>query len=210
MEIISHRGYWLSNEEKNSPDAFIRSFISEFGTETDFRDRLGEIVISHDPSVGGEMLLTDLLLLTGSLQPTLALNVKADGLALPLMRILEHFEYANYFVFDMSGPEYLSYKNAGHPTYARVSELEQPDLEVLKPDGIWLDGLMADRWRIEWLKLNAPRELRVAIVSPELHGRDHKHFWDELKVAGISKWKNIMLCTDYPNDARNFFGATVD
>ena len=48
MEIISHRGYWFKNSEKNSDLAFRRSFSLNFGTETDIRDFDGELVISHD------------------------------------------------------------------------------------------------------------------------------------------------------------------
>ena len=48
MEIISHRGYWFKNSEKNSDLAFRRSFSLSFGTETDIRDFDGELVISHD------------------------------------------------------------------------------------------------------------------------------------------------------------------
>ena len=35
--ILSHRGYWLQTEEKNSRKAFERSFFMGFGTETDIR-----------------------------------------------------------------------------------------------------------------------------------------------------------------------------
>lgn len=48
MIILSHRGYWLKESEKNSIAAFKRSFSMGFGTETDVRDRDGQLVISHD------------------------------------------------------------------------------------------------------------------------------------------------------------------
>jgi glycerophosphoryl diester phosphodiesterase len=46
--VLSHRGYWLTETEKNSPSAFTRSFAMGFGTETDIRDRNSKLVISHD------------------------------------------------------------------------------------------------------------------------------------------------------------------
>jgi glycerophosphoryl diester phosphodiesterase len=49
MQIISHRGYWKNSAEKNSPTALERSFSMGFGTETDFRDHLGDLVVAHDP-----------------------------------------------------------------------------------------------------------------------------------------------------------------
>ena len=48
MEIISHRGLWNNTREKNSTQAFKRSFGFKIGTETDIRDYRGELVISHD------------------------------------------------------------------------------------------------------------------------------------------------------------------
>jgi nucleoside-diphosphate-sugar epimerase len=48
MNIISHRGFWLKDEEKNTIQAFERSFEFGFGTETDIRDYKGELVISYD------------------------------------------------------------------------------------------------------------------------------------------------------------------
>ena len=48
MIILSHRGYWKLESEKNKPIAFDRSFSLGFGTETDIRDYRGKLVISHD------------------------------------------------------------------------------------------------------------------------------------------------------------------
>ena len=48
MKILSHRGYWNEQINKNSSESFTHSFKKGFGTETDLRDFKGEIVISHD------------------------------------------------------------------------------------------------------------------------------------------------------------------
>ena len=48
MIILSHRGYWKINSEKNCTPSFDRSFSLGFGTETDVRDYKGKLVISHD------------------------------------------------------------------------------------------------------------------------------------------------------------------
>ena len=55
MKILSHRGYWKAPIEKNTREAFVRSFALGFGTETDIRDYMGELVISHDIPRGGEI-----------------------------------------------------------------------------------------------------------------------------------------------------------
>ena len=48
MIVLSHRGYWTNEQEKNKTVAFIRSFELAFGTETDIRDYKGELIISHN------------------------------------------------------------------------------------------------------------------------------------------------------------------
>ena len=65
MEIISHRGYWKSVKEKNTEIAFSRSFALNYGTETDLRDCLGKLVISHDMPNGNEIYFDEFLSLAG-------------------------------------------------------------------------------------------------------------------------------------------------
>ena len=88
MKILSHRGYWKEASEKNSVTAFLRSFNLNFGTETDLRDQNGEIVISHDIPKNDSLLFKNFLKALNDKPLTLALNVKADGLAKELKKIL--------------------------------------------------------------------------------------------------------------------------
>ena len=210
MEIISHRGFWLTPDEKNTEIAFQRSFESGFGTETDVRDSLGELVISHDPALGGEMPFHEFIKLASRSHSTLALNVKSDGISRQIIETLSEMKYENYFVFDMSGPEYLTYRRAGHPTFTRISEFENPDLEKVSPAGVWLDAFESDDWRLDWLIQNNLPNLRIAIVSPELHSREHLEFWSLLKQLEIHLRQNVVLCTDFPEDAKQYFGGIVD
>jgi len=82
MIIISHRGYWKTDKEKNSIAAFERSFSLGFGTETDVRDFNGKLVISHDiankDSISFEEFIK--IYLKYSKSNWLALNVKSDGI----------------------------------------------------------------------------------------------------------------------------------
>ena len=96
MKILSHRGYWQKPEEKNKAIAFERSFTLGYGTETDIRDCRGELVISHDMPNGNEITLDAMLSLAAkeSKQLTLALNIKADGLAHALEKKLAAYPYA--------------------------------------------------------------------------------------------------------------------
>ena len=104
MHIISHRGYWQKSDEKNCGVAFRRSFDFNFGTETDIRDSNGQLVISHDMPTGNEMLLADLLKILDNRNLTLALNIKADGLATQLKKTMRAMALDSWFVFDISIP----------------------------------------------------------------------------------------------------------
>jgi len=209
MRIISHRGYWKTDSEKNMAPAFSRSFSFGFGTETDLRDYSSELVISHDMANGTEMRFEDFLKLANSYSPiwllTLALNIKSDGLASHIYRAVQKYEKLDYFVFDMSIPDLRSYLNKGIPVFTRMSEVEQHPVWIDQCDGIWLDGFETE-WFSNSLILNLlNRRKRVCIVSPELHKRSHLSFWERIKP--IAKEQQLMLCTDFPEEANNFFNA---
>ena len=50
MKILSHRGYWKEEKEKNTIDAVRKAFDHGFGIESDIRDLDGKLVISHNPA----------------------------------------------------------------------------------------------------------------------------------------------------------------
>lgn len=205
MEIISHRGLWKLDQDKNSPKAFQDSFAEGFGTETDIRDFMGDLVISHDPPKSTQVTFRSFLKLAVPTGPLLALNIKSDGLSNLLASELHHASYTNYVVFDMSGPELFRYVRLGHPVLARWSEYEEPRRQLELASGVWLDSMVSDSWRIDWLKANPNFQKRIFIPSPELHGRQRLEFWGWLRSDGFAKRPNLVLCTDYPYEAREFF-----
>jgi hypothetical protein len=205
MEILSHRGYWLHATEKNTVAAFERSFALGYGTETDVRDSCGQLVISHDPPKGGELTLAQLLGLTGDKQPTLAINIKADGLAAPVAAEMARHGYTNWFVFDMSIPDTRAQLAAANPTYVRMSELEPAPPFLDTASGVWLDAFDTDDWRIDALSGLLQRDVKVCLVSPELHRRAHYPFWEALKQRGMHRHAQVALCTDLPEQATAFF-----
>jgi glycerophosphoryl diester phosphodiesterase len=209
MEIISHRGYWKSDSEKNTTSAFERSFKLGFGTETDIRDYKGELVISHDIAEEDCLTFRDFINLylnniLGS--GTLALNVKADGLQLKAKEVLKEFSISNYFFFDMSIPDMMGYFNNGLKTYTRYSEYETVDQLVDLVDGIWLDGFRKDLIDEDFIKYILSLDKKVCIVSPELHNRELQPTWDKIRsLAVTNSTDNILICTDLPEQARDFF-----
>jgi hypothetical protein len=203
MIIISHRGYWKSTEEKNTEIAFSRSFELDFGTETDLRDLSGKLVISHDMPQGNEMPLEHLILLVGKSEKLLAINIKADGLAIPLCNAMNNYSRENWFVFDMSIPDTREHLAVGNPVFARMSEVEQQIPWFEHVEGVWLDSF-EDEWFDESIIRNLIEQgKRVCIVSSELHERNHKDLWE--KLLPLSESDSLILCTDLPEVARNFF-----
>jgi glycerophosphoryl diester phosphodiesterase len=208
MQFLAHRGYWRTPPEKNNGAAFERAWKSGYGIETDVRDLLGTPVISHDPPDNTAMPLMDFLRARAAHGPEtpLALNIKADGLAADVHRLAGPADAKHVFVFDMSVPDTLHYLRAGLPVFVRLSEYEPQTALLDRAAGVWLDAFESDWWGPDLLRTLAARGKRVAIVSPELHRRPHEALWRMLKETGMAAKDDLLLCTDFPQDAERFFG----
>jgi glycerophosphoryl diester phosphodiesterase len=207
MRILAHRGHWLTPSEKNSPAAFERAWANGHGIETDLRDRDGEIVVSHDPASASAAPFQSLLEAHAAQAPDtmLALNIKADGLQGAVSRLLAQYRVRNYFVFDMSVPDTLHYLAAGMRVFLRLSEYESETTLFDRASGVWLDGFAGEWWTLDLIRSLCARGKSVAIVSSELHGRDHQMPWRQLKTLEDEVRAKIMLCTDFPDAAEQFF-----
>ena len=144
MIVLSHRGYWKQKAEKNEPVAFHRSFDLGFGTETDVRDRLGELVISHDMAGADAMTLPQLLEIVNGRPLPLALNIKADGLAELLAAQMRGVDRRTWFTFDMSIPDMRHHLRVGNPVFARLSETESICGGLKHSEGIWVAAIEKD------------------------------------------------------------------
>jgi hypothetical protein len=206
MNILSHRGHWLLRHEQNQYIAFDRSFQQDFGTETDLRDSGGEIVISHDMPTGGELTFEKLLDIYCSYSDgglPLALNVKADGLSSLVKKALNARPSLDAFIFDMAVPDMLSYLEAGIPVFTRMSEVERHPVWLDRSAGIWLDSFGPTWFDSKLITELLTAGKRVCVVSSELHQRDPQDLWTML--AHYAAAPNLLLCTDHPEDARDFF-----
>jgi glycerophosphoryl diester phosphodiesterase len=207
VRIISHRGQWLHADERNTREAFVRSFVHGFGTETDVRDMIGHLVISHDPPTSHVQTLDELLDLhqrAGRNLP-LALNVKSSGLASTLARALQKFEVSSYFLFDMAVPDLIACLKQGLTCFTRQSDLEPDPVLYTECSGVWMDTLRTDWITVEKVEASLQKDKIVAIVSPELHGRPHLSFWENLVQWSSVNHPNLLLCTDYPEEASSYF-----
>ncbi|WP_375194485.1 hypothetical protein [Sphingobium sp.] len=217
MLFLAHRGLWTALDERNSRSALKAAFELGFGVETDIRDFDGRLVISHDMATPDSLPLSVMLADydTAGRPGPLALNVKADGLTAALIEELDAFAgmRQNAFVFDMSVPDTIQYLGKGLQVFTRHSEYEPlPPLEM-QSQGVWMDCFVNAWVDPDAIMERVRKGQKVAIVSPELHKREiYQRFWKILKDwikksdfgADILN-SNLMLCTDFPREAAEFF-----
>ncbi len=207
MRVLAHRGWWSTTEEKNSLGAFERAFKLGVGVETDLRDHNGRIVIAHDLPVSEEISLEDFLACYSAADRRLplALNIKADGLEKELQQVLQTCPGLEYFVFDMSLPATLGYRQAKMPFFTRQSEYEPDPLLYESASGVWVDCFEHDWYEEQLLAEHLANGKQLCLVSPELHGRDYLSFWALLKRMKFIDNPQLLLCSDYPQQALEFF-----
>lgn len=204
--IIAHRGFWKADSDKNTMTAFERAIERGFGFETDFRDCMGKLVISHNSPKGNEITAESLFEMYSQKQSNvpLALNIKADGLQEMAKYLLKKYHIDNYFFFDMSVCDTISYIEQKLKIASRRSEYEK-DLPFYEDSTtVWVDFFESDSLVIPETN-KFLRDGKIAcVVSPELHGRDHRYMWNQLKDINNS---NLYLCTDYPEEANIFLNG---
>lgn len=209
MKMIAHRGYWKTAEEKNSIGALYRALDAGYGFETDLRDYCGRLVISHniadESCTSAEKIFEYYHNRECAVQ--LALNVKADGIQDLLEKLLEKYSITNYFLFDMSVPEQVVNKNRGITFYTRHSDIEESCVLYEHAAGVWLDSFYDDEWLTEdVIHRHIDAGKPVCIVSPELHQKPQGRVWKMLKDCCLHKSELVSLCTDIPDNAKEYFG----
>jgi len=192
----------------NSKRAFEVAFESGFGVELDVRDYNSQLVVSHDPARNNNdhLLLSKVFKLykhKSSFSHYIAINIKSDGLIDELKKQINSYEIIKYFTFDMSVPELLRYRNTCMNYFTRISEFEPNPNMLDDAAGIWLDAFESEWYDADYIQCLLKTGKQVCIVSSELHGRDHTHQWALIK--GLNDQNNLMLCTDKPNRAKEYF-----
>jgi len=223
MKIISHRGLWKEKKDKNSLLSFKESIDSGYGFEIDIRSFENELIVSHDPLKRSDLQISNAknpktyfieVLTYYKLQKsnvTLAINIKEDGLASILSPLLHEYEVSNYFVFDMSIPDTIAYKNEEINFFSRQSEYEMTVSLYKNSSGVWLDEFNLHWITSEILEGHLREGKKVCIVSPDLHKRDYTDEWEHYKnfKDNINDNNLIMLCTDKVIEAEGFFNSKI-
>jgi hypothetical protein len=135
----------------------------------------------------------------------LALNIKADGMAPEIKKVLQKFNHTNYFTFDMSIPELVFQIKQGLHVYTGISDIMPEPVLADKADGIWLDCFYSDWYGADTLDLLVARYKAVCAVSADLHKRDTEKQWTVIRRAECFLTNKITLCTDRPFEAKRFF-----
>ena len=217
MEILAHRGYWKDPDEKNTMVAFERALGLGYGIETDVRDCNGALVIFHDPPVLGPQTIIwhqflDLYQSIGQERghyPTIAANIKCDGLAPLVWQAIPETLRPYFFFFDMSVPDALAYLRQGSIVYTRHSELETVPAYYQQAQGVWMDEF-SQTWITEGdMQKHIRSGKTICLVSPELQKRPHREEWTAWR-SWWRKWPDaelnkVLLCTDFPQQAEAFF-----
>ena len=207
MEIIAHRGYWVDSEEKNTVKAFTRALENGFGIETDFRDLNGELVVSHEIPSARAMKVAEFIEIYQAhpVSAPMALNIKSDGLHGLIDNFIADAKFKNVFVFDMAIPDMRGYLKNHIPTFTRLSEYEQYPAFLKDCEGVWLDAFESEWYGVEKINPLLNQKKKIAIVSPELHGRPHLALWELIRAHDFHRNDLMSICTDFPMQAKEYF-----
>lgn len=208
IKILAHRGLWSEIKEQNTIIAFKNALEKGFGIETDLRDYNGKVVVSHDIP-NSDCITAERFFELSAKYPDceLALNVKSDGLQ---DQVSKHRILNSHFFFDMSVPDSLGYVRKKLEIYTRYSDIEPTPSFYSESTGIWLDQFYSKDLELTELERFLLDGKRVALVSPELHKFEKTMYWEQLKefiYLNQDLSNNLSLCTDFPEEAEDFFNA---
>ncbi|MEM9274415.1 MAG: hypothetical protein AAGA80_15835 [Cyanobacteria bacterium P01_F01_bin.143] len=186
--------------------------MKRFGCELDIRTQNGQLVISHDiPTEAPCLLLEEVFQSYKKLNSdsAIAINIKADGLQSKLLKLINKYSITNYFTFDMSVPDTLGYQKHKLKYFTRHSEYEPHPACYENAVGVWLDCFNSDWWTVKDVERHLKKDKFVVLVSPELHKREYSQAWKTWRaIEQKYKTNKLMLCTDYPEEAQEFFNVS--
>ena len=170
----------------------INDYDTKYGVEIDIRDFNNKLVLSHNPPNENSFKLESFLA-TIPKETFLAINIKSTEIELDLKKILDKYGFKNYFTFDHSIPSLIKSIKCNLSCAFRLSEYEK---EIIPNcNWVWVDCFEKIWYNLNFLNSLKDLQLKIALVSPELHGRnsDIKKF--EVIVNSISV---DAICTDIP------------
>lgn len=193
MKFIAHR---VNKVEE------LKTLPKEHGVELDLRDHGNDLILAHDPFVGGESFEDYLKEYNHGL---MILNIKSERIELRVLELLKKYNITDYFFLDSSFPMiHLLAEQGNHNSAIRFSEYEGLDTVIAMKERVkwvWIDcftKLPIDNKSFHTLKENG---FKLCLVSPELQGRDKdiEAYKEYLKNESI---EFDLICTKYYNVER--------
>lgn len=206
IKLIAHRMNSLEQLKRCSQN---------FGVEIDIRNHGSELIVTHDPfDLNGPKLQDWLVAYRHNF---LIVNVKEEGLEVPILSLLETNNVKDYFILDETLPYMRKFALSGLENFAvRYSEIESVEtainlqIELQKYERniawVWCDtfnGLPPSEVDIQALR---DVGIKICQVSPELHFVDNPSVW-EYKINNFHQrltqcdstvvWPD-MICTKCP------------
>ena len=93
----------------------------------------------------------------------------------------------------------------GLRVYTRHSDVETTPALYETAAGVWMDAFHTDWITEKSILEHIHNGKEVCVVSPELHGRNEASLWTKLKSIPHSASQDLMLCTDKPEEALEYF-----
>jgi NDP-sugar pyrophosphorylase family protein len=177
-----------------------------YGIEIDLRDNLnGEIYISHDPFVNGELFSDFLQHYNHSF---IILNVKSERIEYRVLELIKKHNIKDYFFLDSSFPMIYKLSNEGEKNIAiRFSEFEGIDTILNMKDKVnwvWVDCFT--KMPLDYnTYINLKKAgFKLCFVSPELQNqpekiKEYKEYFKKENIVmdmictksyNIEKWNN--------------------
>jgi hypothetical protein len=191
MKIINHRINTVAD---------LIDTVDCNGVEVDIRDCQNQIILSHDPFVGGELFEDFLSYYKHS---TLILNSKSEGIEFLAIELLKKYNIDDYFFLDCSFSTINKFIEKGIKDFAvRFSEFESIE-SVRKFSGlanwVWVDCFSKSPINKENFCELKKLGFSVCIVSPDLVGRDDD-IKDYIKFLKASQIIPDAVCVKQKNE----------
>ena len=204
MEIICHR---INNHKQ------LESISKNFGAEIDVRYHQNKLVLHHDPfnhHKDRSISTLEEFLEAWERSSTLILNIKSEGIEQKCIELLEKYKIQRWFFLDLSMPYFVKY--AEYIAEKKYKSFTRKNLAVRFSDKecfeyannffknagwIWIDYFEDHPLNLKNYKMIKNSNVKICLVSPELHGRDKADAYD--LALNIKKSFEIdAVCTKYP------------
>lgn len=164
MEFIIHRVNTIEE---------LKQIPKEYGCEIDIRTEGNNLILSHDPFKGGDLLTN---YLDEYKNGTLVLNIKETGIEDIVLKEIRLRNIKSYFLLDVEFPYIYSATKKGERNIAiRFSEFEPIENVILfndKLNWIWVDTI--NQLPISHENLEIIRTLKSCLVCPSRWGRSNE------------------------------------